>query len=110
MMRNRFEIILRVWRALEFLHSQDPKWIGHTHFVSKLANVCRCRRPAAAGAGLPAPIGAEAHAVPANQRLWPYDFQRLKHPWRQAIESNKNMAVNIAEGDPFGDLRRSTLS
>jgi hypothetical protein len=42
--------------------------------------------------------------VPANQRLRPYDFQRLKHAGSQAVEPDKHKAVNVAEGGP---LRRS---
>src|SRR5262245_65871543 len=55
----------------------------------KTANVRRCRRPATARSGFPAPKGSEAGTVPAQQRLRPYNLQSVQHPGRQAIERDK---------------------
>ena len=57
-----------------------------------------CLRPAAARSGFPAPIGSEAGAVPAHQRLRPYNLQRVQHPGSQAIEPNKQQPVDAVEG------------
>jgi hypothetical protein len=51
-----------------------------------------------AWSGFPAPIGSETSTMPAQQRLRPYDFQRLHYPGSQAIEADKHQAVDAAEG------------
>ena len=42
--------------------------------------------------------GSEADAVPAQQRLRPYNLQSVQDPGSQAIEPNKQQPVNAAEG------------
>src|SRR5467141_1812018 len=69
-----------------------------THLADQAANVRRCLRPATARSGFPAPIGSEAGAVPAHQRLRPYNLQGVQHPGSQAIEPNKQQPVDAAEG------------
>src|SRR5712691_124718 len=75
-----------------------PKRVCHTHLADEAANVRRCLRPATARSGFPAPIGSEAGAVPAHQRLRPYNLQSVQHPGSQAIEPNKQQAVDAVEG------------
>jgi hypothetical protein len=75
-----------------------PKRICHTHVANETANVARRRRPATARAGFPAPIGSGACTVPAHQRLRPYNLQSVQHPWSQAVEPNKQQAVDAADG------------
>jgi hypothetical protein len=36
--------------------------------------------------------------VPAQERLRPYDFQRVHHPGSEAIKPDKHQAVDAAEG------------
>jgi hypothetical protein len=85
--------------------------VGRTcHLADKAANVRRCLRPATARSGFPAPVGSEAGAVPAHQRLRPYNLQGVQHPGSQAIEPNKQQAVDAVRATRFGDLRRRTLS
>src|ERR1700716_594318 len=75
-----------------------PKRIYDAHLADQAANVRRCLRPATAWSGFPAPIGSEAGAVPAHQRLRPYNLQGVQHPGSQSIEPNKQQAVDAAEG------------
>ena len=78
-----------------------PKRICDTHLADEAANVRRCGWPATARSGLPTPIGSEAGAVPAQQRLWPYDLQSVEHPRNQPIEPHKQQAVDAAESHSF---------
>src|SRR5574340_1601264 len=48
---------------------RSPEWIGDTHLADQLAYFQRRRRPAAAGAGFPAPVRSEPGAMPADHRL-----------------------------------------
>src|ERR1700704_1680170 len=75
-----------------------PKRVCDAHLANEAANVCRCLRPATARSGFPAPIGSEAGAVPAHQRLRPYNLQGVQHPGSQAIKPNKQQAVDAVEG------------
>ena len=78
-----------------------PKRVCDTHLANEAANVRRCRRPATARSGFPAPIGSEAGAVPAHQRLRPYNLQSVHDPGSQPIEPNKQQPVDAAEGHSF---------
>ena len=78
-----------------------PKRVCDTHLANETANVGRCHRPATARAGFPAPIGSEAGAVPAYQRLRPYDLQSVQHPGSQPIEPNKHQPVDAAQRHAF---------
>jgi hypothetical protein len=66
--------------------------------ASAAADVRRCLRPATARPGFPAPIGSEAGAVPAHQRLRSDNLQGVQHPGSQAIEPNKQQAIYAVEG------------
>src|SRR3954471_18756048 len=48
---------------------RSPEWIGDTHLADQLAYFQRHRRPAAAGAGVPAPVRSEPGAMPTDDRL-----------------------------------------
>src|SRR6476620_3933571 len=48
---------------------RSPEWIGDTHLADQLAYFQRHRRPAAAGAGFPAPIRSETGTMPTDHRL-----------------------------------------
>src|SRR5262249_39403251 len=61
------------------------------------AHVRGCRWPAVSRSRLPAPIGAEAGAVPANHGLRLEDFQGVQYTRSQPIEPCKHEAVNRAE-------------
>src|SRR5271157_102381 len=75
-----------------------PKRVCDTHLADKAANVRRCLRSATARSGFPAPIGSEAGAVPAHQRLRPYNLQSVQNPGSQPIEPNKQQPIDAAEG------------
>ena len=74
-----------------------PKRICDAHLANEMANVRRCRWPATARSGFPAPKGSEAGTVPAYQRLWSHNFQSVQHFSSQAIEPNKHQPVDVAE-------------
>ena len=79
----------------------SPKRVRDTHLANELANVGRGRWPAAARSRFPVPIGSEAGAVPAHQRLRPYNLQSVQHPGSQPTEPNKHQPVDAAEGHSF---------
>jgi hypothetical protein len=78
-----------------------PKRVCDTHLANEAANVRRCRWPTAERSRFPAPIGSKAGAVPAYQRLRPYNLQSAQHPGSQPIEPNKQQPVDAAEGHSF---------
>jgi hypothetical protein len=65
-----------------------PRRICDAHLANEAATVCRCLRPATARSGFPAPIGSETTAV----------LQGVQHPGSQAIEPNKQQAIDAVEG------------
>ena len=79
----------------------SPKRVRDAHVANELANVRRCLWSATARSGFPAPIGSEPSAVPADQRLRPYDLQSVQHAGSQAIEPDKHQPVDAAEGHSF---------
>src|SRR5262249_36434775 len=75
----------------------SPKRVRGAHVANELANVRRRLWPAAARSGLPAPIGSETSAVPADHRLRLENFQCVQYSRSYTIEPRKHQAVNIAE-------------
>src|SRR5260221_8780280 len=56
----------------------SPERVGDAHVANELANVRRCLRPSTARSRLPAPIGSEPSAVPADHRLRLENFQGVQ--------------------------------
>src|SRR5215467_4386527 len=72
-----------------WIRGAPQKRVSDTHLANETTNVGRRSRSATARSGSPAPEGAEAGTVPAQQRLRPYDLQSVQHPGSQAIKSDK---------------------
>src|SRR6266446_9107401 len=75
----------------------SPKRFRDAHVTNKLANVCRCLRPAAVRSRFPAPIGSKPSAVPADHRLRLENFQGLQYSRSHMIERGKHQPVNVAK-------------
>src|SRR5262245_50075041 len=74
---------------LPMYSGRAPKGVCDAHLADQTANVRRCRRTTTKWPRLPAPVGSEPGAVPAQQRRRPYDLQSVQHPRSQSIEANK---------------------
>ena len=68
---------------------RSPKRICDAHLANEAANVRCCLRPTSVRSGLPAPMGPETCAMPAQQRLRPDDLQSFQDPGNKPIKPNK---------------------
>jgi hypothetical protein len=89
----------------------SPKRVRDAHVANELANVRRCRWPATARSGFPAPIGSKSGTVPTDHRLRLENFQCIQYSTSYTVEPRKHQAVNVAEGQSLrGALRSSSQS
>src|SRR5262245_27993467 len=70
----------------------SPKRVRGAHVANELAKVRRRHWPAAARSGLPAPIGSQTSAVPADHRLRLENFQCVQYSRSYTIEPRKHLS------------------
>jgi hypothetical protein len=81
-----------------------PERVGQAHLPNELADLRCCLRPAARRPRLPAPIGPEAAAVPADDGLWSDDCQGVQVRWDQAVQPDEDQPIDARQKH---SLRRS---
>jgi hypothetical protein len=87
-----------------------PKRIRDTHLSNELPNLQLCLWPATLRSRFPAPIRAQACAMPADQRLRLDDCQSIQNtafPRYNPAKTSRSILLRVSF---FGDLRRRILS
>src|SRR5262245_32892454 len=74
-----------------------PKRILNAHSSDQRPQIRVDLRPAAQGAGFPAPIVAKAGSMPAHDGLGPDDRYGLENRWKPAIQLNEEEAIGVRE-------------
>ena len=74
-----------------------PQRVGQADLTNEVSHVLRNSRPIWPAAGAPAPVGADALPVPADDRLRVHDGDRSQDPWLGAIGGDEEPVVEIGQ-------------
>jgi hypothetical protein len=80
------KLAMDAWRA--------PQSILFTHAPYEIAKLAIDQRPATQIAGLPAPPGPKTRTMPPNECLRPDDSNGISDAREQAVEPDKQRAIN----------------
>src|SRR3954447_2632838 len=80
-----------------------PERVGYTHLADQPTNLDGQLRPAGCSRSrFPAPEGAKAGAMPADNRLGSHNGNRLENARGKSVKQYENEAIEPAEGRALG--------
>ncbi len=82
---------------------RTPERVLTAHLPDQVAHVIRNRRPPGPPSRSPAPVQAEATAMPAHQRLGLEDHRGLDHGWEPTVQPDEDQPVATLQSNPSRD-------